>query len=270
MKNKTILILVMLAVVLLLVSCSKKEVDDTKITRANAVQKTDEIVGDVNERNLGYMTETGGIKIGKDGAIRRGEKIDAPVVIDFFFDPVCLSCSQYNDIVGEEMKDKILKKEIGVIFHPAPYLNDKSPDDYSNRASAYMLAVAEYAPDKILPFIQILLSEKFRPENPADDITSDNKFIEAMQDSSLTDDEIEKVEFNKDSFVSIAIAAGKEFSSDNSQWTKFSKVTDANGNKIIFTPFILVNKNGSSNSDSLNLEGDLIKELNEAISESLK
>lgn len=264
-----------LLTLLLLTACFQKN-DSSKDSSNN--EGLDEVIdlefGNINlevESNKSdYMTETGGVKIGKDGAVKKADKLSVPVVVDFFFDPVCLSCSKYNDVVGETMKNKINAEEIGVIFHPVPYLNDKSPDDYSNRASAYILSVAEYAPDKVLPFIQIVLSEKFRPENPADNSTSDNKFIEAMESAKLSGDEIDKVEFNKDSFVSIAIAAGKEFSSDNSKWLKYSSVKDDNGEKVIFTPFILINKSGSYESNSLPLEGDLIKEFEDIISNTFK
>lgn len=259
MNNKFILMLLALFTIALLSACDTKE--------TSTKNESNEIIEQVEEEvDSEYMTETGGVKIGKDGAIKRGEYLDVPVNVDFFFDPVCLSCAQYNDAIGLLIENKITQEEIGVTFHPVPYLNDQTPDDYSNRASAYILSVAEYAPDKVLKFIQTVLSVDFIPENPADENTSDQRFIEAMEDAGLTDDEIEKVEFNKDSFVSIAIAAGKEFSSENSRWIEFSPIENDEGQKVIFTPFILINENGEHKNEALSLEKDLVKEFEDAIS----
>lgn len=256
MSKKLILMLFTLLVLVLLASCNQDN---------NSEEDKEDVNLNTEVESSEYMTETGGVKIGKDGAMKRGEDLNAPVVIDFFFDPVCLSCAQYNDAIGTLMENKILQKEIEVIFHPVPYLNDQTPDDYSNRTSAYILAVAEYAPDKVLPFIQTVLSESFVPDNPAEENTPDQRFIEAMEKVSLTEDEIEKVEFNKASFVSIAIAAGKEFSSENSRWTEFSPVEDEEGNKVAFTPFVLINENGKHENEALSLEDDLTEEFDNMI-----
>lgn len=212
-----------------------------------------------------YENEIDGIKIGKEGVIGSEENLESKVVVDFFFDPVCLSCAQYNDIIGSTMSNLIEKNEIGVVFHPVPYLNGQTPDDYSNRASAYMLSVAEYAPEKALSYIQTVLSEKFVPKNPTKDTTSDSKFIEAMELVGLTPEQIEKVEENKEGFVSAAIAAGKEFSDEDSKWTKFSTVKNENLEQIVFTPFVLVNNNGKYENKSLELEEDLVIEFEEMI-----
>lgn len=249
--------ILILTLILLLSACTKDndsvDIEELDIEEVE-IEISEEIEDEIN------VSE---IKVSKDGAVK---ELNTPITIDFFFDPACLSCSIYNDEVSELINDKIESGDVGVIFHPVPFLNDNTPDDYSNRASAYILAVAEYAPDKTLTFIRNVLSESFRPEELVNENVPDSKFIKAMRDSGLTEDEIEKVEFNKDSFVSIAIAAGKEFTSENSKWINFSPIED-NGEKVIFTPFVLVNENGQHQNEALPLEGDLVKELEDKINE---
>lgn len=247
--------ILILTLILLLSAC-------TKINDSVDIEELDIEEAEISEETEDEINVSG-IKVSKDGAVK---ELNTPIIIDFFFDPACLSCLIYNDEVSELINDKIESGDVGVIFHPVPFLNDKTPDDYSNRASAYILAVAEYAPDKALTFIQNVLSESFRPEELANENVPDSKFIEAMRDSGLTENEIEKVEFNKDSFVSIAIAAGKEFTSENSKWINFSPIEE-DGEKVIFTPFVLVNENGQYQNEALSLEGDLAKELENKINE---
>lgn len=57
-----------------------------------------------------------------------------------------------------------------------------------------------------------------------------------------------------------------EFTSENSKWINFSPIED-NREKVIFTPFVLVNENGQHQNEALPLEGDLAKELENKINE---
>lgn len=233
-------------------------------SKINDTQSKKEVIEIIKEEVV-FQSEIDGIKIGKDGVIGSKEVLEAEIVVDFFFDPACVSCAHYNDVVGPLMTELIEKKDIGVVFHPVPYLNEQTPDDYSNRASAYMFSVAEYAPEKALSYIQAVLNEDFIPENPGKDMTPDSKFVEAMKIAGLTSEEIEKVEENKEGFVSIAIAAGKEFIESDSKWVEFSSMKNKNEEKVVFTPFVLINNNGEYENSSLDLEGDLIFEFEKMI-----
>lgn len=216
---------------------------------------------------LRYVSEMGAVRVGKEGVIKVGEDSVAPVTIDFFFDPVCEACAVYLDITGEEITKHIQDGLVELVFHPVSYLNDKTPDDYSNRAGAYFLAVAEFAPDKALDFVLSIVSADFRPDKPGADITNDSKFIQVLEDLELTYEQLDKVETNKENFVAPVIAATSDFLSADSSWIRLSEATDDNGVNFVYTPFILVNKSGELKEKALILTSadSVVKELNEAI-----
>lgn len=213
-----------------------------------------------------YTNKLGAIRINKNEIVKPKEKVDNEITIDFFFDPVCPASAIYNKMLQKELKEDINKGRIEIKFRPVPYLNDKTIDDYSNRASSYILAVAEYAPTKTLDFINTVLNRDFQPETPAINATSDDKFIKAMSEIGMSEEEIVKVDTNKENFVSTAIASAEDFINENSEWLRFSKRLDEQGEPIMYSPFILVNKAGEMTNNALEINPeDPIEELKSAI-----
>lgn len=241
-----------MVILLALVACSPKE--------PTGEDKSTQITSS-------YVTDNGTVRVGKGGAKMVNDDSVAPVTIDFFFDPSCEACSTYMDITNKDIGEYIEKGVVDVIYHPISYLNDKTPDDYSNRAGAYFLAVAEFAPDKVFDFVNTILSESFRPEKPGADITEDSKFVKVLEDLELTEEQIDKIETNKENFVSPIIAATNDFFSEKSGWLKLSKATNDDGDTYLFTPFILVNKTGELSNSALELKSKdkLVEELKNAI-----
>lgn len=52
---------------------------------------------------------------------------------------------------------------------------------------------------------------------------------------------------------------------ENSKWLEFSPLKNSDGENIIFTSFVLINKNGKHESKALPLENELIQEFEQAI-----
>lgn len=213
-----------------------------------------------------YVSELGKVRFGKRGALRVGEESNAEIVVDFFFDPACSACADRNDKIEVLLEELLEKEKIELIYHPVAYLNDKTPDDYSNRAAAYMLASTEYVPDKALQFIHSVESKDFLSDSPGTTITPDSKFITLMEDLDYTVEEIDQIESNKESFVSNVIAGTQDFIKEDSKWIEFSSYAPE-GEKALYTPFLLVNKKGERTTESIEIIEnetiiELIKEIN--------
>lgn len=206
--------------------------------------------------NPSYLNEFGIIKVYKGKVIKYNDKTNSKLTLDFFFDPVCPASSAYNNIINKELEQKIASGEIEINYRPVPYLNDKTIDDYSNRASAYILAVAEYAPGKVLEFINALLSDEFQPKETSVQLTDDYLLTEIMEKIKIDKDLISTIEENKENFVSLAIATAKDFADVDSRWLEFTSLQDENGNGIIYTPFVLINKTGYLDTKSLKVNVD--------------
>ena len=209
-----------------------------------------------------YVTDLGTVRIDKEGSMKSDAELNAPVTVDIFFDPACPACAAYGDETNSTLAKHLDKGNIEVVYHPIGFLNGQTVDDYSNRAGAYILAIAEYAPEKTHEFVDKIVSLNFQPTNPAVDKTDDKLFVEVMKDIKLTDEEIEAVEENKQHFVSRIVASTKDFTSKDSEWLQFAP------QGYVFTPFVLVNKTGERTQKALAMEGGLVEvanELNEAI-----
>lgn len=190
----------------------------------------------------------------------------APVSIDIYFDAACAACAKYTDLTKESIKELVSSGVVELIYHPIAYLNDKTPDDYSNRAGAYILAVAEYVPKKAFDFINAILSLDFISDSPGTTLTPDSKFTKVMEDLKFTEEEIDKVEANKEGFVANIIASTNEFISEDSDLKALSSYS-IDGLNSVYTPFVLVNKNGSFDQKSIEItsESDILNDLLDSV-----
>lgn len=270
MKSKRILIVfATLIASMSLVACEESQQTNKAISSKNRIlnETTKKSMEKENKNeSIKYIKDSGTIRIGKHGAIRIESETKAPITIDFFFDPVCKASAEYFESVKDVLKAEIESGNVELVLRPIPYLNEKTPDDYSNRASAYTLAVAEYAPTKIFAFISELMKLDFQPQNPATDITDDVKFIRAMEKAGLGKTEIDKVDANKENFVAQTIVAAGDFFVEDSQWFKFSnKPSEEEGKMMLYTPFVLVNKSGEYNLKAIEMTLNPSENLNNHI-----
>lgn len=216
-----------------------------------------------------YVNQDGSIRIGAEGAmdIETPEEELADVTIDFFYDAACPGCTLYMSHTNQTLKEEISAGNVNVVIRPLTFLNDQTPDDYSKRAAAYMLAVGEYAPEKAWNFFVRLLSEDFVPENPVTDYTPDSKFIQVMENIGITEEQIEDIEEHKEEYLSLAVATTESFTAPNSKWTRYAN------DDGVYIPFILVNKTGTHVNKAIDLsntEKGLNAHLRELIDEASK
>lgn len=274
MKSKKIItFILLLAFCFILASCTKADTYEIKEENTNNVSEKESIDKESiegqkensvnkeedtdNNRNLNNpkenynAIETDGIILDNGKIVKSREQIKAPIVIDYFYDPACPSCfKSSSELIS--LDNKVRNGELAIIFRPVPFLNDKTIGDFSNRASSYTRAVAEYTDyDKLLNFLSEVSSKSFQ-EKVSEEFIDDKEFIKAMKRAGISQNEIELIEENKENFVGVSIAAAQEFTSQNSSWKKFSSVQDKNGNFIVYAPFILVNENGEMTAKSLN------------------
>lgn len=218
--------------------------------------------------NVSYVTDDGSFRIGQTGVLRVEGGATAPITTHLIFDPACPATLRYLINTLPEMSSLISQGEIELIIKPVPYLNDTTAADYSSRASAYILASAEYAPTKTLQFLSNLLTERFAPRN-SEDVVQDSDFLALMRSSGFSESEINAIDKNKEFFVSRATLAAEEFVSEDSQYLQFSTfkqtitklVEDENnpegyeieeeGPISVYTPFVLINKTGELKQDAL-------------------
>lgn len=226
------------------------------VSLENENQTKDEVNKEGSKQNKknekeGQSIETDGIIL-DNGSIKKSRKdIKAPVVVDYFFDPACPSCFNSSKELLSFDQD-IRNGNVAIVFRPVPFLNDKTVGDYSNRATSYIRAMAEYTDyNKFTKFLIELSSDSFA-NKVQKDFVEDQEFANAMQRSGVTQEEFQVIENNKSNFVPIAIASAQEFVSASSPWKEFSSVQDKNGNLITYAPFILVNLKGEVGAKSLN------------------
>lgn len=265
-KHKRLLtVLATLAISTSLIACDKDNQNEISNGKVISTEGKEDSKLNENDEPIRYIKDSGTIRIGQHGAIRIESETKAPITIDFFFDPVCKASAEYFEAVKDVLKVEIEAGNAELVVRPIPYLNEKTPDDYSNRASAYILAVAEYAPTKVFNFVAELVNLDFQPQNPATDSTDDVKFIRAMEKAGLGKTEIDKVDSNKENFVARSIVAATDFFADDSKWTKFSVKTNENGDKMLYTPFVLVNQSGEYKLDSIPMTLDPLDYLDKHI-----
>lgn len=198
-----------------------------------------------------YVSEDGSVRFGRQGAavaLERDEEDEvAPVTVDYFFDPACGPCALYADATRKIMTAEMNAGNVEVVYHPVAFLNSQTPDDFSNRAGAYILAVSEYAPEKASAFVSNVVTTDFIPktnDKTGIEETPDEKFIDIMKEIGMTEEQIQDVEDHKEHFVSLVIAATEDFTT-NEKWVELSP---AQG---VFTPFVLVNKTGELENKAL-------------------
>ena len=90
-----------------------------------------------------------------------------------------------------------------------------------------------------------------------------------MEELNFTEEEIDKVETKKEGFVANIIASTNDFISENSELRDLSSF-EIDGQKTVYTPFVLVNKNGLFDQKSIEIsaEDDIVKNLVKSINKA--
>lgn len=144
------------ATALLLVGCVTN--NNTKTTTGDPKTEQNKSIAEVgkysNVKNSTFLIKDGKVVENKDTS-------DNTNIIDWYIDPYCPSCTKLETIMSPKLEE--LSSKMTIRYHTMNFLSPQSVDDYSTRASAFLLASAEKAPEVTLEFIKKLMNDDFRP-----------------------------------------------------------------------------------------------------------
>lgn len=177
-------------------------------------------------------------------------KYESVVTITNFFDPLCGACIMFEDLTKDTVDELMKTGKVAIEFRPMMFLNDGSKNDYSSRASAYVIATAEHAPTKVYSFIKELLSSEFVGFDadgnllPSVENIEDSKFEDLLTKLGVTEEELEQITTNKERYTAHTLLGTENFTTDK-------KYEELSPEDYVFTPFVLVNKTGEFTAKAL-------------------
>lgn len=128
----------------------------------------------------------------KDGKlVKQSKNLKQSEIVEWYMDPYCPSCVKLDEIIAPKADE--LSKKMAIRYHAMGFLSAKTVDDYSNRASAFILSVAETNPKLAVKFLHEIMSDKFKPESGKGIKTPDSRFREAFKNVGGTDAQWEEV-----------------------------------------------------------------------------
>ncbi|MBC7303023.1 MAG: DsbA family protein [Nocardia sp.] len=107
-----------------------------------------------------------------EGVIRLGRP-DATATVDLFEDPICPACGAMETAFGQELAQKIDEGKLAVNYHLVTFLDPQSRSkDYSTRATAASLCVAQTGSGPTYSKFHEALFTKKQPEEGASDLSN--------------------------------------------------------------------------------------------------
>lgn len=199
----------------------------TKTTSASSTNTSEISMPSFTYKNI---QSDGSFYVGKDGKIITDtSKIKNKIVIDWYLDPYCPACVKLETLLVSK-KSELLKDDVLVRYHPSGFLNSESLDNYSTRASAYILGVLEYAPDLADKFLDSVVNSKFKPNGVA---KSDKEFKELFKSIGGTDEQWKE--------ITKAHKTLKTIVDENSKKLKNSSEMDKKSpSGKLFVPFVVI------------------------------
>lgn len=222
----------------------------------DSTDKTEEVA---KKHDLKYVDENGIITIGEKGAVAVSDiKKDKPK-ITIYFDPMCPACSLYEHDAAPYLLEEAEKGEIYVQYAPMMFLDKASPDNYSSRASAYILGIAEYAPELVGKFIPKIMENQ--PGEGTGESLAQADFNKFFKEVGGTEEQVDKINSAMKDNMTLSY---------NSTLTMFK---DTNLLKLsptgeLYTPFIVPsNKDGKQFKAVDLVQGQLLENTKKAVEE---
>lgn len=240
MKSKFISGVVLAASVLTLAACSTK--DNTNTT--NAKDKTTQTTKNKETKASYEYVKDATFYVGRDGkAIKESEVPKDALILDWYLDPYCPACVKLEDLVKDTNKSYLAKENMVIRYHALSFLSPRTVDDYSTRASAWILGVTEETPDLSTKYLNAILTASFRPDGKA---KADAEFKAAFLSVGGTEAQWKKItsrhnELKKSVEKNTALAFNDE------------SLEKKSPTGSLFTPFVIV----GDNDKALNFEGSM-------------
>lgn len=140
----------------------------------------------VEKPKLEYVLNSSFV-IGPDKKIiKNSEDISNKKTVTWYQDPGCSACVRLETLMSEHI-DEILNSGLYIRYYPLAFMNSKSSDNYSVRASSYILSAAEKAPSVAYKFMLNVFNDEFFPLKG--EPKSDDEFKRAFINAGGTEEQ---------------------------------------------------------------------------------
>lgn len=128
-----------------------------------------------------YATKTGGFIMSKDG-------IDKPIkgipTVQLYTDFICPACGDVDRLIDGTLISLVNAGQINLEMHPDAFLNAESTDDYSTRAAAAAIYVAQNEPSKFLDVVRAFFEKPYQPDEASGYKPVTNAMIVAQEEKA--------------------------------------------------------------------------------------
>lgn len=201
--------------------------------------------------------------VGKDGALKEGTDLKDKAIVDVYLDPLCPGCFFFENSTEELMEEQIKSGKVVVRYHPLMFLDANSTDKYSSRASAYLIGVADAAPDLADDFLRAIFTNHFYPTEENYRPTSNTDLDNLFKSIGGTEEQVKKVNDNLTKNMksvydkTLLVLKDKELSAKSPTGQ-------------MYTPFVIPNAPGKTDANAISIQGDVNETLKNAIEKALK
>lgn len=230
-----------------LAACGNKATNSSSDTQSSKTVQ-------LNER----VNDNGSFIVGKDGVLNVKADTSKKAILDIYLDPICPSCGNFDRAASKYLTEQVNSGKLLIRYHPLMFLDADSSDEYSTRASSFMLAVAEYAPNLAQKFVSAMYDKNFQPDEAAYKATSNDKIMKLFMSIGGTEKQATKIKASLKNFGNMTYETTMAVSKDKDLIKK-------SPTGQLFTPFILPNKPGKTADKALLLPTDPMPQLKKAI-----
>lgn len=227
---------------------------------------TEQTIKNVARNGYKNVTKEGEYVVGKNGAVPLSEVDKKLPIVEVYFDPICPGCAAFERATGEYLEEVVSEGKVLVRYHPLRFLDSASTDNYSSRASAYLVGVAEHAPEVIGKMSSAIYDPSFMPEEGTGYKPVDNSAFDALL-IKLGGNKEQAAKINEDLEDNIKVV----FEATNNVILN-NKLKKQSPTGSIFTPFVIPNKAGEDDSQALAFEDEatILSTFKESIEEITK
>ncbi|MBQ1301456.1 MAG: thioredoxin domain-containing protein [Aeriscardovia sp.] len=103
----------------------------------------------------------GGFLISKNGM---NKPVSGVPTISIYMDFICPACGEVDRDIDDTLIQMVNAGQVNVEIHPEAFLDDESTDQYSSRAAAAAVYVAQNEPGKFLDVVRALFASGYQPQ----------------------------------------------------------------------------------------------------------
>lgn len=152
------------------------------------------------------------------------------VKIEWYTDPMCPDCTRAHTQTHDFINKQIEEGKLEVKYHTLNFLPKYSKTGYPLRASSWIMGVANFSPDNIHEFMNLIMDENQSTEPDK----RDDEYIKSLAiKSGVGDENIKKIENSMD-LLKVSVNRASENIRNNEELLKRSNSGQ------MFVPFIFI------------------------------